>query len=335
MLSLILPTYNEAQNLPGLVDLLDGVLRDIPHEIIIVDDNSPDGTWRVAQMLSQDFSSVRVLRRIGKKGLSSAVVDGFDSAGGDIVAVMDADGQHDSALLLAMVRILESHSADIVIGSRYVVGGSVGDWVRDRRIISKIGTFLCNRLSTTPVSDPLGGFFMMRHALYKDIRSSLRPTGFKILLEILANLPESARLHELPLIFRPRLHGESKLSLRVHIDFVLQVLRLALHHFTSRMRIFVHVAFWIMSVMILLVLLSRFWSIRLLYTNAEVRAHVTQALIDISAREGWILSDVEILSIGTMSMTILHKEHMRHAPAPSICTIDYTPLTLTCDKSTS
>lgn len=331
MLSLILPTYNEAQNLPGLVDLLDGVLRDIPHDIIIVDDNSPDGTWRVAQMLSQDFPSVRVLRRIGKKGLSSAVVDGFDAAAGDIVAVMDADGQHDSALLLAMVRIIDSHSADIVIGSRYVVGGSVGDWVRDRRIISKIGTFLCNRLSSVPVSDPLGGFFMMRHSLYKDIRSSLRPTGFKILLEILASAPESVRLHELPLIFRPRLHGESKLSLRVHIDFIVQVLRLGLRKLAhGTLRGFAPL-FWLTACITLLLLLPRAWSLAPLYTSSARRSDVQHALQQTAEKYGWLLSDISLTSVTALQITFTHREHLRLSVPATHCILLLSSSTLTCD----
>lgn len=331
MLSLILPTYNEAQNLPTLIDLLDGVLRDIPHEIIIVDDNSPDGTWRVAQMLAQDFPSVRVLRRIGKKGLSSAVVDGFDAAAGDIVAVMDADGQHDSALLLAMYRMIEHHTADIVIGSRYVPGGSVGDWVRDRRIISTIGTFLCNRLSVSPVSDPLGGFFMMRHALYKDIRPSLKPTGFKILLEVLANVPETARLHELPLIFRPRLHGESKLSLRVHIDFLLQVLRLSLRKFFhGTLRGFTPM-FWGIVAVIACILLPRVYALLPLYTSSSLRHQVQSALESVALKQGWLLSDMPLQSVSPTIVTFTHRDHGRYSAHVERCTLTLSTQDLSCD----
>ncbi len=331
MLSLILPTYNEAQNLPTLIDLLDGVLGGISHEIIVVDDNSPDGTWRVAQMMAQDFPSVRVLRRIGKKGLSSAVVDGFDAAGGDIVAVMDADGQHDSALLLAMFRMIENHSADIVIASRYVPGGSVGDWVRDRRIISKIGTFFCNRLSVSPVSDPLGGFFMMRHSLYKDIRSSLKPTGFKILLEILANVPESVRLHELPLIFRPRLHGESKLSLRVHIDFALQVFRLALRKFVhGTLRGFVPI-FWIIVSLLFVSMMPRALALLPLYTSSTLRHQAQSSLEATSLKQGWLLSDMPLSSVSAQQIVFIHTDHGRYS-APSVrCTLTLPEQVLTCD----
>lgn len=331
MLSLILPTYNEAQNLPTLIDLLDGVLRDIPHEIIVVDDNSPDGTWRVAQMMAQDFPSVRVLRRIGKKGLSSAAVDGFDAAGGDIVAVMDADGQHDSALLLAMFRMIENHSADIVVASRYVPGGSVGDWVRDRRIISKIGTFFCNRLSASPVSDPLGGFFMMRHALYKDIRSSLRPTGFKILLEILANVPESVRLHELPLIFRPRLHGKSKLSLRVHIDFALQVLRLALRKLAhGTLRGFTPI-FWILTILLFVMMIPRAIALLPLYTSETLRHQVQTALEATALKQGWLLSDMPLSLVTTDAVTFTHRDHGRYSTSSTRCRLTLPDQILSCD----
>lgn len=330
MLSLVLPTYNEAQNLPPLLDVLDAVLKDHPHEIIVVDDNSPDGTWRVAQMLAQMHPAVRVIRRIGQAGLSSAVVDGFDAALGDTLAVMDADGQHDTALLPVMVRAVAS-GADLVIGSRYMPGGSVGDWVRDRRIISRIGTYLCNRLSARPVTDPLSGFFVIRRSVYTALRPRLRPTGFKILLEILAAMPRTARVLEHPLIFRPRLQGESKLSLRVHVEFLLQVIRLSCRRLCAGFLPACVLFFWLLIACSFVFLVPRAWALRLLILDPQVRAQATTALQEIATREGWLLSDITLRSVASDHLGLLYAPHRRTSATPRPCTLTYVPPTLTCD----
>ncbi len=332
MLSLILPTFNEAANIRALIDTIDGVLQSVPHEIIIVDDDSPDGTWKVANSLVPQHPALRVLRRVGRKGLSSAVMEGFDMAQGSVLAVMDADGQHDAMLLHTMLASITS-GAQLSIGSRYVAGGSIGEWVTDRRIISSVGTFFAKALSRVKVSDPLGGFFAMRADLYASIRSSLRPTGFKILLEILANVPPSTRVSEIPLIFRMRLHGHSKLSMKVHCQFLLQVLRIAFSRLFSRVCVLCVPVFCTVSVVILGMLLPRLWSMRLLYTDSAVRSQVKQALSDVSSREGWLISDIQILAVGSGGLTIRHLEHMRRPPAPETCFIGYRPFTLTCENT--
>lgn len=331
MISVILPTYNEAANLPTIVDFLDGALRDMPHEIIVVDDNSPDGTWRVAEGLSAKYASVRVIRRMGKRGLSSAVVDGFDMAVGEKLVVMDADGQHDPSLLPAVLGALEQGS-DIAIGSRYVDGGSVGDWVTDRRIISSLGTLFARLVSRVPVSDPLGGFFALKRSLYRTVRPHLHPTGFKILLEILAFVPTGTRLTEVPLQFRMRQHGESKLSMRVHMEFFLQILRLLLLQIPARIRRHGSILFWGTSVIIAAVLFLRILPLAHL-RHAEVRASLRQALVTIADHEGWLLSDVSVRRVGLTSATIVHQEHGRENPGPKTCELTYSPPSLTCDES--
>ena len=331
MLSLVLPTYNEAANITALIDNIDGILQSVPHEIIIVDDDSPDGTWKVAESLARKYQSLRVLRRVGRKGLSSAVVEGFDMARGSVLAVMDADGQHDGMLLHTMLSSLQN-GAQLVIGSRYVAGGSVGEWVTDRRIISSLGTVVAKTLSRVSVSDPLGGFFALKKDLYTSVRTSLRPTGFKILLEILANIPASTRVTEIPLVFRMRLHGHSKLSMKVHCEFVCQSLRL------GGARLFIGTCFlcapvfWITVLVILLVLLPRLWGLHLLYTDSSIRAKAKQALTDTAAREGWLLSDMDIVRVDPDGLTITHREHMRSPPSPETCFIRYRPFTITCEK---
>jgi len=330
VLSLILPTYNEAANIAALIDNIDGVLQSIPHEIIVVDDNSPDGTWQVAEGLMPKHPALRVMRRIGRRGLSSAVVEGFDMARGDVLAVLDADGQHDAMLLHTMLASLQA-GAELTIGSRYVPGGSVGEWVRDRRIISSAGTVVAKMLSRVKVSDPLGGFFALRRDLYTSIRESLHPTGFKILLEILASIPASTCVTEIPLVFRMRLHGQSKLSLKVHFDFVCQALRLMVRQMLRGTCTFCRLGFWIVCVIVILVTLPRIWQLRDLYTDPALRTAANRAVTTVAQREGWLLSDVQIIRADRSSVTIVHREHMRRPPPPETCTVGIALSTLTCD----
>lgn len=331
MLSLILPTYNEAANIGNLLEMLDGVLASTPHEIIVVDDDSPDKTWKVATECSKLRGCIKVLRRMNKTGLSSAVVDGFDAAHGDILAVMDSDGQHDGQLLLSLVERIKQ-GFGLAIGSRYVVGGSVGSWVRDRRIISSTGTFFAKRLSQVPVSDPLGGFFVLRRDLYRSIRSKLHPTGFKILLEILAAVPENTRVAEVPLIFRMRLHGESKLSLGVHLAFVLQIVRLWFCSFARRLRGSGAVVFAAMMVAAALVIIPHLFALRLLYVDSDVRHRVQEAMMTVADREGWLVSDIAVRSVSSDSLSIVHREHLRTRTFPRFCTIDLHTVTLSCPE---
>lgn len=219
MLSLILPTYNESENLPELLPKLEKTLKDIPHEIIIVDDDSPDGTWRVAQELGVKRDDVHVIRRVGRRGLSSAVIEGFLSAKGDVFAVMDADGQHDMDLLPKLYKAVEKDGG-IAIGSRYTEGGSVGQWDERRHTLSRIATTLAIKLCRVKVSDPMSGFFAIRRQLFQGIVSYLNPKGFKILLDLLVHVPASTHVTEIPFTFATRLHGESKLSRRVQIEFL-------------------------------------------------------------------------------------------------------------------
>ena len=231
MLSLILPTYNEAENLPELLPKIDEVLKDIQYEIIIVDDDSPDETWRIAHEISEKLDHVHVIRRIGRRGLSSAVVEGFLSAKGDVFAVMDADGQHDLGLLPALYNTVKgilpseaSHNvvegASIAIGSRYCEGGSVGGWDERRQLMSRVATKMAIRLCKVRVSDPMSGFFALDRAVFEDALPRLNPKGFKILLDVLVHVKKGTTAKEIPFTFGKRLHGESKLSRRVQIEFL-------------------------------------------------------------------------------------------------------------------
>ncbi len=209
-LSLISPTYNEAQNVPRLVDEVGRYLSGVDYEIIICDDDSPDLTWRVAQQIAAVNPRLRVLRRRADRGLTRSVIDGFAMASGEIVACMDADLQHDPIILPRMLQAL-SQGADVAVGSRYVPGGSTGEWKKVRRLSSWAATKTAQWMLGIEIHDPMSGFFMLRRADFLRVQHRLRGTGFKILLEIAANLGDCT-IVEIPFTFRPRLAGRSKLT---------------------------------------------------------------------------------------------------------------------------
>jgi len=219
MFSLILPTYNEAKNIPALVEKIRGSLKGVPHEIIIVDDDSPDETWRVAQELAHDRDDLHVIRRIGRRGLSSAVIEGFLAAKGDVLGVMDADGQHDCGLLPKLHKAAAAEGG-IAIGSRYTEGGSVGEWDERRHLMSRIATRLAVSLCRVKASDPMSGFFAIDRQTFEKALPNLNPKGFKILLDLLVHVPKGTKVQEIPFTFGKRMHGESKLSRRVQIEFL-------------------------------------------------------------------------------------------------------------------
>ncbi len=221
MLSLILPTYNESKNIEWLVPKLHAAIGSVPHEILVVDDNSPDKTWEVAER-----AGARAIRRIGRRGLSSAVIEGFHEAKGDVLAVMDADGQHDESILLKLVEAVEK-THGVAVGSRYVSGGAITkEWSSFRRFLSKAATKMTHLVSNVKVTDPMSGFFVIDRKLFLSIAPKVNVEGFKILLEILAHLPKGTPVTELPFTFGVRTHGHSKLTMKVQLQFGKQLLRL-------------------------------------------------------------------------------------------------------------
>lgn len=219
MLSLIFPTYNEADNLPVLLPKVAAVLKGVDFEVIVVDDDSPDRTWEVGRKLSLQYPWLRVIRRVGRRGLSSAVIEGFLAAKGDVLAVADADGQHDLGILPLLAKAVEG-GAGIAIGSRYTEGGSVGQWDERRHTMSRIATWMAIRLCRVKVSDPMSGFFAVERRLFEKVLPMLNPKGFKILLDLLIHVPSGTKTEEVPFTFGVREHGESKLSRRVQIEFL-------------------------------------------------------------------------------------------------------------------
>ena len=224
-LTVVSPTLNESENVPRLVRELEQVLAGLDYEIIIVDDDSPDHTWEVAQEIVRQDSRVRVMRRQGSRSLGWSVIDGFTAAKGDVLACIDADLQHDPAILPRMLEQLK-RGCDLVVGSRYAPGGGVGHWGRMRRLESWLATKLAQWVLGIQIHDPMSGYFLLRRADFLRVRKSLNGQGFKILLEIAANLPD-ARICETPYTFRNRLAGKTKLSRRVVFAYISQLWRLA------------------------------------------------------------------------------------------------------------
>jgi len=216
-ISIIIPTYNERNNVTPLIKRIDHALSNYDYEVVFVDDNSGDGTAEVAGALSSKYP-VKVIVRQNKRGLASAVVDGLEHATGQIVGVMDADLQHPPEVIPDLLKEIQS-GADIVIASRYVKGGACQGWGLTRRIISKGAIFLAHLLlpSTRQVRDPMSGFFMFNRQVVAN--ADLKPTGYKILLEILME-GQFQNLAEVPYTFITRSRGESKLSTRQQIDYL-------------------------------------------------------------------------------------------------------------------
>lgn len=220
-LSVIIPTYNERENLEPLTAAISNALKLHEWEIIFVDDDSADGTIAAARALNARDNRVRSIRRIGRRGLASACVEGMLASSAPFIAVIDADLQHDPALLPSMLRHLLDDSADIVIASRYLPGGSLGDWTEQRAGRSRFATRLACFLTGVAVTDPMSGYFMLRRDIVEEHARQLSAVGFKILLDILLTAAGDLRILEVPLRFRQRLHGESKMSAAVAWDYLM------------------------------------------------------------------------------------------------------------------
>lgn len=220
-LTIVVPTYCEAENIDATISALDAALTGISWEVIFVDDNSPDGTVDIIRSRAEHDARVRVIRRIGRRGLAGAVIEGMMASAATVVAVIDADGQHDETLLPRMLSAVESGSSDLVIATRYAeTGAAQAGFSKLRRGASTLATRLTNLLLKTNVSDPMSGFFMIRRDAIDEIAPNLSTGGFKLLLDILASAPSTLKISEMPYEFRPRQLGQSKLDALVVADFV-------------------------------------------------------------------------------------------------------------------
>src|SRR3954447_3331300 len=224
-LSVVVPTFKERDNVPLLVEKLAHTLQGVDWEVIFVDDNSPDGTAAVARAAGESDSRVRCIRRIGRRGLAGACIEGMLASQARFVAVMDADLQHDERLLTAMLAKLRSDQFDIAVATRFAHGGSAaGLSSGSREQASRASNEMARRLLGVTLTDPMSGFFMIRRERFEALAPQLSSQGFKILLDIVATARGSLRIAELPFVFAERRHGESKLDTRVALDFAALVL---------------------------------------------------------------------------------------------------------------
>jgi dolichol-phosphate mannosyltransferase len=219
-LSVVVPTFNERGNVTALFRKLEAALAGVAWEVIFVDDNSPDGTWQEVRDLARNDGRVRCIRRIGRRGLSGACIEGILASSAPCAAVMDADLQHDETQLAKMLALIEEGAAELVVGSRYVEGGNADSFNRARAGASAFATEIAKRVLGVRIADPMSGFFMIRRDRFEQLAPKLSTQGFKILLDIVVSAHGELKTMEVPYSFGARLHGESKLDSMVALDFL-------------------------------------------------------------------------------------------------------------------
>jgi dolichol-phosphate mannosyltransferase len=220
-LSIVIPTFNERENIIPLVERLRAALVDITWEVVFVDDDSSDRTVDVVRSLSLSDRRIRGIRRIRRRGLAGACLEGILSTSAPIVAVMDADLQHDETRLVAMLSMMHSNRVDLVVATRYGGEGSSNEgFNRIRQAGSQMAIRIAKRLLNVETSDPMSGFFMVKRSLIDELAPKLSQQGFKILLDILASSPAPLKIGEISYVFQPRIHGESKLDASVVVEYL-------------------------------------------------------------------------------------------------------------------
>jgi dolichol-phosphate mannosyltransferase len=223
-LSLVICTLDEAEAIGPVIREARTRLARIPHEVLVVDDSAGDATAEVVRALAAADPAVRLIRRPGARGLASAAIAGWDAACGEVLGLMDGDGQHDPAVVARLVRVLEGGDADLAVASRYVPGQAVTGLAGFRDRLSRLGTGLTHLALGAPLSDPLSGCFVMRRAWYAAARPRLSGVGFKVLADLAVSGGRRPRVAEAPTALRARLGGDSKLDLRVLLELLAQLL---------------------------------------------------------------------------------------------------------------
>lgn len=218
-LSIVVPTFNEVNNVKPLIDALHKVLDEHKWEVLFVDDDSNDGTAAHVREISQVDPRVRCVQRLGRRGLSSACIEGVLASSAPYILIMDADMQHDEVIIPDMLAQLKEQDFDIAIGSRYTEGGSTGVLSSSRVKISRAATRISQTIFKNKVNDPMSGFFMVRRSFFESVMHKLSGKGFKILLDILVSCDSNLKFVEVPYVMRQRTHGESKLSSKVIWEF--------------------------------------------------------------------------------------------------------------------
>lgn len=219
-LAVVIPTLNEAQNVSAVIEGLNAALDGISWEAIFVDDDSQDGTAERLLAIAQQDPRIRVLRRVGRRGLASACLEGMLSTAAPYIAVMDGDLQHDENTLRVMLSQIRSQRLDLVVATRNSAGGSMGDFSCSRVRLSRLGERLSRAISHCPLSDPMSGFFLLDRRFFEEVVGSVSGIGFKILLDLVASSKRPVRFAEVPYTFRNRLHGQTKLDILVGIEYL-------------------------------------------------------------------------------------------------------------------
>ena len=219
-LSVIVPTFNERENVQALLERLDVALAGIVFEVVFVDDDSPDGTADLVRQIARTTPRVRVIQRIGRRGLASAGLEGMLSSSAPYVAMMDADLQHDESVLPIMLDKIRSGAYDLVVGSRNVHGGGMGAFARERVALSQLGRWVSKLISRHALSDPMSGYFLLTRDFFGQVMRRTTGVGFKILLDLVASSPRPLRVAEVPYVFRARQHGQSKLDINVGVEYL-------------------------------------------------------------------------------------------------------------------
>ena len=227
ILSIVIPTYNEKDNISKILEMLSLALGNVQYEIIFVDDNSPDGTANEVKIYMRKFSNLHLIHRIGRRGLSGAIIEGVFAAKSEIVAVMDCDLQHDESKLLEMMDLFsKSTSLDLVIGSRFTEDGEISDkaFSKIRELGSKVTTLLIKKFMQIKSTDPLSGFFMVKRETFLKYSDNLQTQGFKVLADFLAMSGKFIEIEEVGYKFKNRIAGESKMSLLTVLELFSLVL---------------------------------------------------------------------------------------------------------------
>jgi len=220
-LTVVIPTYNERGNVAILVSHLRETLDENNWEVVFVDDDSPDGTANAIRTIGEHDKRIRCVRRIGRRGLAGACIEGMLTSQAQYVAVMDADLQHDERLLLSMLDKLRAGDVDLVVATRYLNNKITSGLSAGRHQISRWSNMLARSILGVNLTDPMSGFFMIRRGVFEKLAPNLSTQGFKILLDIATSAPDPLKITELPYTFRNRSHGESKLDSKVALDFAL------------------------------------------------------------------------------------------------------------------
>lgn len=229
-LAIVVPAYREKDNVGPLLDCLEKALQGIAYEVIFVDDDSPDGSSEEMRRFAHQTPRVRVLQRIGRRGLSSACLEGMMATAAPFIAVMDADLQHDERILPEMLDQLKRENLDLVVATRNAAGGSMGEFASHRVRLSQWGRKLSYLVSRCDLSDPMSGYFLLDRRFLEAVVREASGVGFKILLDLVASSPRPVRFAEVPYVFRNRTRGESKLDILVGLEY----LQLLLDKFVGR-----------------------------------------------------------------------------------------------------